>query len=153
MSAEVAMTSVPDLKAERPPEMKPEVQVEKLTFSRSKLWANLQKHSPRSSFPLLPLLKWSISSRVTEKIPDCFLSVSLFLEAFVFLLHKSDLLLISLPIFTLRILVTLSQSFSNSFIHSLIHSVNVFKQLLCTRKGATLTCTLHSDARDMLISL
>ena len=38
MSAEVAMASVPDLKAERPPEMKPEVRVEKLTFNRSKLW-------------------------------------------------------------------------------------------------------------------
>ena len=153
MSAEVAMASVPDLKAERPPEMKPEVRVEKLTFSRSKLWANLQKHSPRSSSPLPPLLRGSTSSRVSEKIPDGFPSVSLFLEAFVFLLQKSDLLLISLPIFTLRILVTLSQSFSTSFIHSLIHSVSVFKQLLCTRMGATLACTLHSDARDILVSL
>ena len=103
--------------------------------------------------PLPPLLRGSTSSRVSEKIPDGFPSVSLFLEAFVILLQKSDLLLISLPIFTLRILVTLSQSFSTSFIHSLIHSVSVLKQLLCTRMGATLACTLHSDARDILVSL
>lgn len=55
----------------------------------SALQGNLPKQTvPDPLSPLPLLLKGSISSRITEKLPDCFPSLSLFLKTFVFLAAK-----------------------------------------------------------------